>query len=79
VAEIAFPRVDGLGCVRVRTNLYSVPAVSGKTVEVRLYPSYVEVRNEGGASPATSAVTGGSSKCSTWNIIPMYWSANRAS
>ena len=47
LAEIAFPRVDGLGCVRVRTNLYSVPAASGKTVEVRLYPSYVEVRDEG--------------------------------
>ncbi len=24
--EVCFPRVDGLGCVRVRTNLYSVPA-----------------------------------------------------
>ncbi len=47
LAEISFPRVDGLGCVRVRTNLYSVPAQVGKTVEVRLYPSYVEVRDEG--------------------------------
>jgi len=47
LAEIAFPRVDGLGCVRVRTNLYSAPAAPGKTVEVRLYPSHVEVRDEG--------------------------------
>ncbi|MBE3603715.1 transposase [bacterium] len=47
LAEISFPRVDGLGCVRVRTNLYSVPAPAGKTVEVRLYPSQVEVRDEG--------------------------------
>ena len=47
LTEICFPRVDGLGCVRVRTNLYSVPAKPGKTVEVRLYPSYVEVRDEG--------------------------------
>ena len=47
LAEISFPRVDGLGCVRVRTNLYSVPASVGKTVEVRLYPSQVEVRDEG--------------------------------
>ena len=39
--------MDGLGCVRVRTNLYSVPAKPGRTVEVRLYPSYVEVRDEG--------------------------------
>ena len=29
LAEISFPRVDGLGCVRVRTNLYSVPAEVG--------------------------------------------------
>ena len=47
LAEVAFPRVDGLGCVRVRTNLYSVPAPPGRTVEVRLYPSHVEIRNEG--------------------------------
>ncbi len=47
LAELSFPRVDGLGCVRVRTNLYSVPAEPGRTVEVRLYPSYLEVRDEG--------------------------------
>jgi transposase len=47
LADISFPRVDGLGCVRVRTNLYSVPAPPGKTVEVRLYSSHVEVRDEG--------------------------------
>ncbi|MGO9265482.1 MAG: Mu transposase domain-containing protein [Candidatus Binataceae bacterium] len=47
LAEIAFPRVDGLGCVRVPSNLYSVPAAPGKTVEVRLYPNDVEIRDEG--------------------------------
>jgi hypothetical protein len=47
LAELSFLRVDGLGCVRVRTNLYSAPAPPGKTVEVRLYPSHVEVRDEG--------------------------------
>ena len=47
LVEVCFPRVDGLGCVRVRTNLYSVPAAPGRTVEVRLYPSHVEVRDEG--------------------------------
>lgn len=47
LAEVSFPRVDGLGCVRVKTNLYSVPAPPGTTVEVRLYPSHVEVRDEG--------------------------------
>jgi transposase len=47
LAEISFPRVDGLGCVRVKTNLYSVPTPPGMTVEVRLYPSQVEVCDEG--------------------------------
>jgi len=47
LVDISFPRVDGLGCVRVRTNLYSAPAAPSKTVEVRLYPSQVEVRDEG--------------------------------
>jgi hypothetical protein len=47
LTDIAFPRVDGLGCVRVRTNLYSAPAPPGKTVEVRLYPSHIEIRDEG--------------------------------
>ena len=77
LAEISFPRVDGLGCVRVRTNLYSVPARPGRTVEVRLYPSCVEVRDEGAASLATSAVTSGISKCSIWNTISTCWSASR--
>ena len=47
LADISFPRVDGLGCVRVRTNLYSAPVDVGRTVEVRLYPSCVEIWNEG--------------------------------
>ena len=47
LADILFPRVNGLGCVRVRTNLYSAPAAPGKTVEVRLHPSRIEVRDEG--------------------------------
>src|SRR5215469_9328582 len=47
LAELSFPRVDGLGCVRLRTNLYSVPAPAGKTVEVRLYPNHLEVHDEG--------------------------------
>ena len=47
LADISFPRVDGLGCVRVRTNLYSAPVDVGRTVEVRLYPSCVEIWHEG--------------------------------
>jgi len=47
IAEVSFPRVDGLGCIRVRTNLYSVPVEVGRTVEVRLHPSCVEIWNQG--------------------------------
>jgi transposase len=47
LADISFPRVDGLGCVRVRTNLYSAPVDVGKTIEVRLYPGCVEIWHEG--------------------------------
>ena len=38
LAEISFPRVDGLGCVRVGTNWYSVPVKPDQRVEV-LYPT----------------------------------------
>ena len=47
VAELADQEAIRDGCVRVRTNLYSVPAKPGRTVEVRLYASRVEVRDEG--------------------------------
>ena len=47
LAEVSFPRVDGLGCVRVRTNLYSVPAAPGQTIEARLYPNHLELRDGG--------------------------------
>jgi len=43
LAETSFPKTNGLGCVKVRTNLYSVPAVVGTTVEVKLWPSLVEM------------------------------------
>ncbi len=47
ISEVCFPRVDGLGCVRVRTNLYSVPATPGTTVEVRVHPNHIEISEEG--------------------------------
>lgn len=47
LVEISYPRVDGLGCVRVGTNFYSVPVKPEQKVEVRLYPTCVEARQEG--------------------------------
>jgi len=41
--DVTFPTVDGHGCVRVKTNAYSVPAPVGTAVEVKLGPAYVDV------------------------------------
>ena len=47
LAEVSFPRVDGCGCVKVRTNAYSVPVRVGTQVEARVYPAQVEVWHGG--------------------------------
>jgi hypothetical protein len=41
--EVSFPSVDGAGCVRVKTNLYSVPAAVGTRVDARLGSAHVEL------------------------------------
>jgi transposase len=47
LAEVSFPTVDGSGCVRVRTNFYSVPVRAGTAVEAKVYPASVELWHEG--------------------------------
>jgi transposase len=47
LAEPSYPTVDGTGCVKVRTNFYSVPLRPGTVVEARVYSTYVEIRHEG--------------------------------
>jgi transposase len=47
LAEISFPSVDGLRCVRVRTNRYSAPLRPGTKVEARLHADSVELWHEG--------------------------------
>jgi transposase len=47
LAEVSFPTVDSKGCVRVRTNGYSVPLPAGTKVEVRLLASAVVVWHAG--------------------------------
>jgi transposase len=46
LAETSFPVVDGQGCVKVRTNRYSVPLRAGSRTQARLLPAYVEVWHE---------------------------------
>jgi hypothetical protein len=47
LAEVSFPKVDGLGRVRVRTNFYSAPIRAGLEVEAKVYASHVEIWHEG--------------------------------
>lgn len=47
LTESSFPTVDGLRCVRVRTNRYSTPLPPGTQVEARVRADYVEVWHEG--------------------------------
>ena len=46
LAETSFPVVDGQGCVKARTNRYSVPLRAGSKTQVRRLPAYVEVWHE---------------------------------
>jgi transposase len=48
LAEESFCRVDGKGCVQVRTNFYSTPLRPATRVRVRVLPALVEVFHEGG-------------------------------
>ena len=47
LAEISFPTVDSLRCVRVRTNRYSVPLPPGTKVEARVHAAAVELCHGG--------------------------------
>ena len=47
LAEESFCRVDGKGCVQVRTNRYSTPLRVGVQARVRVLPATVEVLYEG--------------------------------
>lgn len=47
VAEQSFCRVDGKGCVQVKTNFYSTPLSVGSQARVRVLPSAVEIIHQG--------------------------------
>jgi len=46
--EVSFPRVNSIGCVKVKTNAYSVPLRVGTTVEVKLSATTVALWHAGG-------------------------------
>lgn len=47
LVEVSFPTVNGLGCVKVRTNSYSVPVAAGTRVQTKVTPTTVEVWHQG--------------------------------
>jgi hypothetical protein len=47
LVEVSFPVVTSLGCVKVKTNAYSVPVKAGTMVEARLAAATVEIWSEG--------------------------------
>lgn len=47
LVEISFPTVNSLGCVKVKTNAYSVPVRAGTTVEVKLSAATVAIWYDG--------------------------------
>jgi transposase len=47
LAQVSFPTVNGLGCVKVLTNAYSVPLPAGVHVQAKVYAATVELWHEG--------------------------------
>jgi transposase len=47
LAQTSFPTVNGLGCVKVLTNSYSVPLRTGTQLQAKAYASTVEAWYEG--------------------------------
>jgi transposase len=47
LAEVSFPKIDGMGRAKVRTNFYSAPVRTGLEVQAKIYSSYVEIWHDG--------------------------------
>jgi hypothetical protein len=57
LAEISFPMMDGLRCVRVRTSRYSVPLRPGTRIEARVNADSFELWHGGQATADLSALS----------------------
>ena len=47
LAQTSFPTVNGLGCVKVLTNTYSVPLPAGAQVQAKAYANIIELWHAG--------------------------------
>ena len=78
LAQTSFPTVNGLGCVKVLTNTYSVPLPAGAQVQAKAYASTIELWHGAAAWRGTNVVTGGSNRSWIWNITWISCIASRA-
>jgi len=78
LAHTSFPTVNGLGCVKVRTNSYSVPLPAGTKVHAKAYASTVELWHEGTVWLAIRVAMGTSSRFSSWNTTSMCCGGSQA-
>jgi hypothetical protein len=62
LASTHFPKVNGSGCVKALTNLYSVPAPVGREVQPKAYAAHVEIWLRASALRGTSVVSAGKQK-----------------
>lgn len=73
LVEVSFAIVGSKGCVKVRTNDYSVPVCPGAKVRALVRPAVVEIWYEGRCVATTSDATVGRcalSKCMLSEVEP---------
>jgi hypothetical protein len=54
LVECSFGKVNGLGCVKARTNAYSTPLAPGTQAQIKLTAATVEVWYEGRSTTPSS-------------------------
>ena len=78
LAETSFPVVDGQGCVKVRTNRYSVPLRAGRRRRHGCCLLTWKCGTSNAAWRCTNAVSRGIRRCWIWSIIWTCWKENPA-
>ncbi len=78
LAQISFPTVNGLGCVKVLTNTYSVPLPAGTRCKPKLTPASSRCGMKAVVSRGTNVVIDANNRSSISSIIWMFCPANQA-
>lgn len=78
LAEMSFPKVDGSGCVRVRTNSYSAHLPADTPVQAKVYADRVEIWPERAAAVRHERYYCRISRSWNWSLAWTCWSASQA-